>query len=129
MADGWLSRQNTASPHHQRVQIVWSIRTAKTAEITEIHTLRKRLQSLKQTANLEIHDSSTLGRLDPNLVLNKFMEAQGNTEGRSFVYISGPAGLAAAAEAACIERKKQVRAKYQQGAHREISWHNATFTL
>lgn len=122
----------TASPHKQHLQIVWSIRHAKTADIAEIHTLQKRLQrSVKQpSANLEIHESSVSHRLQPNLILGNFMNAQDDPNGGgTFVYISGPAGLAADAEAACIEQKRQLRAKHRQGANGEISWHNATFTL
>jgi hypothetical protein len=44
-------------------------------------------------------------------------------------YISGPEALAAGAEAACVQQKRRLRPTCHQDRKKEISWHNATFTV
>jgi NAD(P)H-flavin reductase len=99
------------------------------ADIAEVHAFQERLQNLEQTADLHIHVSSQSGRLLPGPVLDTFMEARPDSAHNTFVYISGPEGLAAATETACIRQKRQLMASRQQNGKKEISWHNATFVL
>ena len=129
LADWWITRQTTTSQTSQRLKIVWSVRDVKMMDIAEIRALQERFQSVKQTAELQIHVSSQSGRLQPGFVLETFVEAQSGSGGSTFVYISGPEGLAAGAEAACIQQKKRLRARHQQCGNGELSWHNATFTV
>jgi ferric-chelate reductase len=106
LANWWISRQSTTTLTKQRLKIVWSVRDIKMADITEVHAFQERLQ-----------------------VLDSFIEAQPDSADNTFVYISGPEGLAAGAETACVQQKKQLRASRQQDRKKEISWHNATFTI
>jgi ferredoxin-NADP reductase len=117
LANWWISRQYpTTTPSKPRLKIVWSVRDIKMADIAEIHAFRERLQTLEQTADLQIHVSSQLGRLLPESVLDD-------------LYISGPEGLATSAEDACVRQKRLLRASRQPNRRKEISWHNATFTV
>ena len=59
-------------------------------------------------------------------VVDNFIEAQKNSAGSTFVYISGPEGLAAGAEQACVRQKRRLR---QQNGTKEVAWHNATSTV
>jgi ferric-chelate reductase len=129
LANWWISRQSTTTLTKQRLKIVWSVRDIKMADITEVHAFQERLQTLERTADLQIHVSSRSGRLLPGSVLDSFIEAQPDSADNTFVYISGPEGLAAGAETACVQQKKQLRASRQQDRKKEISWHNATFTI
>jgi ferric-chelate reductase len=129
LANWWISRQCTTPPTKQRLKIVWSVRDIKMADIAEIHAFQERLQNLEQIADLQIHVSSQSGRLSPGLVLDNFMEARPDAADNTFVYISGPEGLAADAETACVRQKRQLSANRQQNGRKEISWHNATFTV
>ena len=99
------------------------------ADIAEIHALRQRLRSVQQAADLQIHISSQSGRLQPGLVLDNFIEAQSSSVKSTFVYISGPEGLAFGAEAACVQQKRRQRSSRRQNGDKGISWHNATFTV
>jgi ferric-chelate reductase len=128
LADWWIPQQCTTSQTQQRLKIIWSIRDIKMADIAEIRALRQRLRSTKQTAELQIHVSSLSGRLQPGLVLDNFIEAQPHG-GSTFVYISGPEGLANGAEVACIKQQRQLRVRRQQHGSGRLSWHNATFTV
>ena len=58
--------------------------------------------------------------------VDNFIEAQKDSAGGTFVYISGPEGFAAGAEQACVRQKRRLR---QQNGTKEIAWHNATFTV
>jgi ferric-chelate reductase len=129
LANWWMSRQSTTPPTKSRLKIVWSIRDINMADVAEIHAFRQRLQNLEHTADLQIHVSSQSGRLLPGLVLDNFIEAWSGSVDNTFVYISGPEGLAAAAETACVQQKRQLSASRQETGRREISWHNATFTV
>jgi hypothetical protein len=86
--------------------------------------------SSKHEANSRATDScsSLSGRLQHELVLNNFIEAQPHG-GSTFVYISGPEGLANGAEVACIKQQRELRVRRQQHGSGELSWHNATFTV
>jgi len=99
------------------------------ADLAEIRSLQERFSSVKQIAELYIHDSSQSGRLQPALILDNFINAQSDSGGSTFVYISGPEGLAASAEAACVQQHRRMRASRQQNDNGELSWHNATFTV
>lgn len=105
---------------------MWSIRHVKTADFVEIRTLHDRLQRAKHTADIQIHVSSQSGRMQPGPVVDNFVEAQQDSAGSTFVYISGPEGLATGAEEACIRQKRRLR---KQNGTNEITWHNATFTV
>lgn len=130
LANWWISRQYpTTTPSKPRLKIVWSVRDIKMADIAEIHAFRERLQTLEQTADLQIHVSSQLGRLLPESVLDDFIETRPDSTDNTFVYISGPEGLATSAEDACVRQKRLLRASRQPNRRKEISWHNATFTV
>jgi ferric-chelate reductase len=126
LADWWLSQQSTTLDTQQRFKIVWSIRDVKMADLAEIRTLQDRLQRVQHTADIQIHVSSQSGRLQPGLIVDNFVEAQQDSAGSTFVYISGPEGLATGAEEACVRQKRRLR---QQNGTKEITWHNATFTV
>lgn len=96
------------------------------ADLAEIRTLRDRLQRVQHTADIQIHVSSQSGRMQPGLIVDNFVEAQQDSAGSTFVYISGPEGLATGAEEACIRQKRRLR---QQNGTKGITWHNATFTV
>lgn len=121
LANWWISRHCTIPPTKPRLKIVWSIRDIKTADIAEIYALQEHLQNLEQTADLQIHVSSQSGRLLPGPVLDSFIEVRPDSAGKNtFVYISGPEGLAAAAETACVRQKRQLRASLERNMRKEI---------
>ena len=126
LADWWLSQQSTTLEAQQRFKIVWSVRDVKMSDLEDIRVLQDRIQRVEHTAGIQIHVSSQSGRLQPGLVVDNFIEAQNTSAGSTFVYISGPEGLAAGAEEACVRQKRRLR---QQNATKEIAWHNATFTV
>jgi ferredoxin-NADP reductase len=129
LGNWWISQQSTTPLTKQRLKVVWSVRDIKMADIAEVHAFQERLLTLDRTADLEIHVSSQSGRLLPGSVLDNFIEAQPDSADSTFVYISGPEGLAAGAETACIRQQKQLRASSYHNRRKEISWHNATFTV
>jgi ferric-chelate reductase len=129
LADLWTSQQRTTSQTQQCLKIVWSIRDIKMADLAEIRALQERFSSLKQSAELQIHVSSQSGRLQPGRSLDDFVEAQPDSAGSTFVYISGPEGLATSAEAACVRRQRRTCARLRENGNGELSWHNATFTV
>lgn len=126
LADWWLAQQSTTLETQQRFKIVWSVRDIKMADLAEIRTLRDRLQRVQHTADIQIHVSSQSGRMQPGLIVDNFVEAQQDSAGSTFVYISGPEGLATSAEEACVRQKRRL---LQQNGTKEITWHNATFTV
>lgn len=126
LADWWLSQQSTTLEAQQRFKIVWSVRDVKMADLAEIRTLQDRLQRVEHSAEIQIHVSSQSSRLQPGLVVDNFIEAHNTSARSTFVYISGPEGLAASAEEACVRQKRRLR---QQNGTKEIAWHNATFMV
>jgi ferric-chelate reductase len=129
LANWWITQQSAPDPVQQRLKIIWSIRDTDMADIVEIKMLQERFRTTESRANLEIHISSQSGRMDPAALLQEFLESQTDLEGNTFVYISGPRGLAAGAEAGCVQQKGRLNSRHAHGGKKELEWYNASFEI
>ena len=83
-------------------------------------------------AHFHIHVSSECGRLDPRDELGSFLgQHEARREGRVWVYVSGPEGLLASAETACVEQQRVLRSGKDRRTDviTELDWHVARYSV
>ncbi|KAI1340443.1 hypothetical protein F5Y15DRAFT_39706 [Xylariaceae sp. FL0016] len=126
LAHWYLSRQPPSISHFH---LVWTVRSAPAAELREWHDLQAHAQAQGVNTNLHLHlhVSSSAGRLSPGATLHDILRADvtsstARSAGPSpcqtsdprrhsaWVYVSGPRGLLSAAESACLEVRRELRA-------------------
>lgn len=127
LADWWLSQKSPRNGVHGHLRIIWTIRERTMADLAEIHALQAAMKaSTEHKASLQIHVSSETGRLDPNEAIEELLSG---LEGRAFVYISGPEGLSAGVEDACVRIKRTKARHHVGGPPLELVSYLASFTV
>jgi len=93
----------------------------------------QQLQALMRAApNMEfhVHVSSADGRLDADDEVRSFVgPAEGARQGKVWVYVSGPEGLLAGVETACVREKKLLRGWKSGGMVSGLEWYVARWSL
>jgi len=94
----------------------------------------QQLQALMRgAANMEfhVHVSSSEGRLDAEEEVRGFVgPKEGARQGRVWVYVSGPEGLLAGVETACVKEEKELsRGERSGGMVSGMEWYVARWSL
>ena len=129
LAQVW--RQQRASERNARFRIVWTIRTVEAAQIDELEDLRRLVDTGCTNIDVVTHVSSQAGRINPMGCLQSFFGSAASDKGATqhigeskasdahrhdmredavgWVYCSGPGGLLEAADAACLDLRREIR--------------------
>jgi len=93
----------------------------------------QQLQALMRGApNMEfhVHVSRAEGRLDVEEEARGFVAPkEGARQGKVWVYVSGPEGLLAGVETACVRQKKLLRGEGSGGMVSGLEWYVARWSL
>ncbi|KAK0941801.1 hypothetical protein LTR29_006693 [Friedmanniomyces endolithicus] len=110
IANWWAAKHGSVVDHSKSLRLVWSIREEEVERVQEVQDLQITMAVFR---NMEfvVHASGKLGRLDPEKQLAAFLGSRGGTSsgGGAWVYVSGPEGLLADAETACVRKAKELR--------------------
>ncbi|KAK1820890.1 hypothetical protein LTR12_004761 [Friedmanniomyces endolithicus] len=110
IANWWAAKFGSVVDHSKSLRLVWSIREEEVERVQEVQDLQITMAVFR---NMEfvVHASGKLGRLDPEKQLATFLASRVGTGGGggAWVYVSGPEGLLADAETACVRKAKEMR--------------------
>ena len=96
--------------------IIWSVRNASMAAVSEWQTLVGRSAEMSGPLRLRLHVSSEYGRLNVDEAIRAELAGSNEGEGTSaWLYISGPTGLLRAAEDTCCDIEVEMRAAKNRG--------------
>ncbi|KAK4579800.1 hypothetical protein LTR86_000001 [Recurvomyces mirabilis] len=116
IANWWADNYGSRTDESRSLRLIWSVRTEDEVHLREIQDLQITMAVFR---NMEtaIHVSGRQGRLHPGNELSRFLASRAGTHIDAWVYVSGPDGLLAAAEAACVEQAKHLRHAIRSGSN------------
>ncbi|TKA83918.1 hypothetical protein B0A55_00228 [Friedmanniomyces simplex] len=132
IANWWASRFSALPPEARSFRLVWSIRERATGKVQEVQELQA---LMREAPNMEFstHVSSTEGRLNADDELRNFLvPKKGSRQGKAWVYVSGPEGLLASVETACVKQGKLLRTEKgatSEGGISALDWYVARWSL
>ncbi|MCJ1405679.1 hypothetical protein MMC11_008908 [Xylographa trunciseda] len=127
----WAHNFKSTTSKSKTLRLVWTYRTPETAQIPEV---QQQLQAVMTAdCNMEFvkHVTAYAGRLDLGTQVGNFL-GDGIQTGRVWVYASGPEGLLAGVEDACIRQKNVLRNTRGLDGGRSVTafdWYIARWTL
>ncbi|KAK0278520.1 hypothetical protein LTR35_009259 [Friedmanniomyces endolithicus] len=130
IANWWAAKYSSLPAQTKSFRLVWTIRDRATAQVEEVQQLQALMRG---AANMEfhVHVSSSAGRLDAEEEVRGFVgPRKGARQGKVWVYVSGPEGLLARVETACVKEKKELsRGERSGGLVSGLEWYVARWSL
>ncbi|KAK3673874.1 hypothetical protein LTR78_006076 [Recurvomyces mirabilis] len=108
IANWWADNYGSRTDQSRSLRLLWSVRTEDEVHLREIQDLRITM-AVFRNMEIAIHVSGHQGRLQPGNELSEFLATRAGPHIDAWVYVSGPDGLLAAAEAACVGQAKRLR--------------------
>ena len=129
IANWWAAIYGSTESMSKSLRLIWTIRVPNTVLVREVQELQA-LMAATSNMHFGVHVSSHAGHLDPERQLNDFL--RGDTQnGRAWVYASGPEGLLASVEAACVKqgtRPDRTMGEVGSTAVTELDWYMARWS-
>ena len=131
IADWWYYTRSSRPRQTASFRLVWSIRERSMEQVQEVQDLQDLMRSVP---NMEFstHVSSAAGRLGVESELNSFLDSREPRNGKAWVYVSGPEGLLASVEAACVKGRRSLQSTEtgkQEGGITRMDWFIARWSL
>ena len=107
---------------------MWTVRRHASSQVQEVEEMQALIQGMPNM-HCQIHVSSESGRLSPHDELSNFLSQREARKGRAWVYVSGPDGLMASSETACVQQKRALRSAKDRTGVTELDWHVTRYSV